>query len=226
MIFIAGIFGYLTISYLIEPVSSPQNVFVSNITDGQAVISYTTSKSTRGTVIASSKGKFPFLPILATNLAKDDGEANLTTIGFYKTHHITVGKLLKEQSYQYRIYQGWHQVYQGSFKTGAVLPILNTPDPIFGRVVTKNNKTGVAGAIVYLQAGKEASPSSVVSTLTNQDGGWTIDLANLRTGDLKNAFQAADDTVKEILVDAGDQGRVKTQAQSLTGQAWPEIILK
>lgn len=210
---------------LIEPSSVPQNVFISNVTDHQAAISWTTTKATRGAVLISEDGRFPLLPVFTT-VYRDDGEKNLSKSGFYNTHFVTIGKLKSDTKYKFRIYQDWKRVYDGSFATGSTLESITTPNPVYGRVLSEDKKTAVAGALVYLQAVSGASPSAFISTMTNTEGRWTLDLGNLRTTDFKDAFKVATSSAELVLVDGAAKGRFKAKTKPGQDKPWPDIILK
>lgn len=212
---------------LIEPAATPQNIFFTNLTDHQATITWTTAKPTRSLIIASKDGKFPLLPlaIFGQAMSKDDGEKLLSKQGFYTTHHVTVEKLDPNTTYYFRIYQGLKNIYQGKFTTGPTLTTLTAPNPIYGRVLTSDKKPA-AGALVYFQEKQESSPSALLSTLTNQQGRWSLDLGNLRSANLKTSFPAKAKNIKEIVVEAGSKGKVKFATTSAQLNPAPDILLK
>lgn len=212
--FLIGLYflGYL-ISWVVEPTSPPQNVFLSNITDHQATISWTTEKATKGAVK------------IGKDLYKDDGDKDLKKQGFYTTHHVTITDLLPGTTYQFEIRQGAKSVYQGSFFTADGLLALTTPNPVYGRIL-KEGRTPVVGAIVYFRAEGARGKSSLLSTLTNIEGRWSIDLGNLRASNLENTFQMSKGVQEEVVVEGGSQGRVK--ANTLVGEdrPWKDVILR
>ncbi|MBI2329897.1 fibronectin type III domain-containing protein [Candidatus Daviesbacteria bacterium] len=231
VILLVLVIGFLLyyILKLIEPSSSPQNVLISNVTDHQATVTWTTQKPTKGALLVSDNGKFPILPIF-TKIFRDDGEKLLGKMNFYPTHKVTVDNLDPNKTYQFRIYQGWKKKYQGSFTTGPVLQSINTPNPVYGRVLSSDKKP-IVGALVYLQVINEASQSakatrsSLLSTLTNKEGRWSMDLANLRSFDLTDTYPVGNNTTEEIIVDTG-RSRVKAQTTTKQDNPWPDIILK
>src|SRR3989344_8248256 len=92
------IFGVLPLLiYIFEPSSPPLNIFVTNISDKQATVSWTTLKPTKGAV-AIGKGSY-----------KDDGDKTLSRQGFYTTHHITLTNLEPDKTYRYELKQGRHK---------------------------------------------------------------------------------------------------------------------
>jgi len=221
---ILGLLFYLT--WLIEPYSPPKNILLSNITDHQSTISYTTSIPTKGIIIISSNSKFPILPIFAKNILKDDGEKSTKKVGYYTTHHITIGSLQPQTKYQFRVYQGQKKVYEGEFTTTSALSTLRNPNPVYGRILKTDKKTPVVGAIVYLTLQKESSESSLLSTLTNSKGGWSMDLGNLRSKDLKNYFKVDKKIKEEVIVTTSDKAGFKAQTNYGQDKPWSDIILK
>lgn len=199
----AAIFNFL------EPTSIPQNVFISNITEHQATVSYTTKKPTRAGILVSKDGKFPLLPIFA-NFVKDDG--------FYTTHHTTIPNLEPQTKYTFRIYQGLRNMYEGELSTATTISSPTSPSPVYGKVFTADKKP-LAGAIVYFQVENGSAKSALLSTLTNSEGGWSIELANLR------GFNITAQSKEMIVVEAGALGKGK--AFTLPGQdkPWPDIII-
>lgn len=219
LLFLLVIFLLYYILKLIEPSGPPQNVLISNVTDHQVTITWTTQKPTKGALLVSDNGKFPILPIF-TKVFKDDGEKLLGKMNFYPTHKVTIDNLEPNKSYQFRIYQGWKKKYQGNFTTGPALSSINTPNPVYGRVISQDKKP-VIGALVYFSA----SGSSLLSTLTNNEGRWSMDLANLRSRDLKNPFKIASSSAEMVIVD-NSKTRVKATTTTKQDNPWPDIILK
>ncbi len=210
---------------LIEPASPVQNLFLSNITDHQVSLSWTTKKPTRGQILISEDNKFPFLPLFIKKWEKDDGEKSLNTTSFYLTHHITIGELKPNQTYYFRIYQGWKKVLQGSFTTGNTLTTILPPNPVYGRVLLQDKKTPVIGSLIYLEVKEASASSALLSALTNPDGRWSIDLANLRTVNLGKTFKLATNSAEILIVDTG-QKRVKARTTVGKDKPWSNIILK
>ncbi len=221
---ILGILIYLT--WLVEPSSDVRNILISNTSDHQATISYTTTIPTRGTMMVSANSKFPLLPVFSKDLQKDDGENNTSKTGYYLTHHITVGNLAPSKKYNFRIFQGQKKVFEGTFFTGSTPPSFTSPNPVYGKVVKSDKKTPVVRAIVYFKVVKDASSSALLSTLTNAEGGWSIDLANLRDPNLRNLSVLTKKTQEQIIVEAGNLGRVKAATILGKDKPWPTIIVK
>lgn len=220
------VIGFLLYSVkLIEPASEPQNLFLSNITDHQITLSWTTEKPTRGQILLSEDNKFPFLPIFIKKWEKDDGEKSLPTTNFYLTHQITIGDLKPNKTYYFRIYQGWKKMLQGQFTTGSTLSNILPPNPVYGQVMLVDKKTPAVGSLVYLEVMEASNSSALLSTLTNKDGRWSMDLSNLRTTKLDKSFKLATNSAEILIVDTG-KNRVKAQTRAGKDKPWPNIILK
>ena len=209
--------------FLLEPTSPPQNVFISNITEHQATVSYTTKKPTTAGLLISKDGTFPLFSILATFI-KDDGEKNTDKLGFYTTHHITISNLDPKTAYTFQIYQGLRSMYKGKFLTAETLSSVASPTPVYGKAFTAEKKP-LVGAIVYLQVANGSNKSSLLSTLTNIEGGWSIDLANLRTEDGTNSFPLSPQSIETVVVEAGALGSGKASVSPGQDKPWPDILI-
>lgn len=209
---------------LIEPSSPLQNVTFSNITDHQITVSWTTVKPTRATIYVSKDGKFPLLPFLSKDIYKDDGEKTLNRAHFYTTHKVTVGNLEPNRTYSFRIYQDWKRIYPGTLVTGSTLNSINLPNPVYGRVLKSDRKPAI-GVLVYFQATSSATPSALLSALTNKEGRWSLDLGNLRSKSLKSLFRISSSSAEIVVVDDGKQ-RFKAQSEQGKDKPWPDIVLQ
>lgn len=211
-------------SFIFEPTSKPLNIILSNQSSHQATISWITKKPTRSTVFVTSSKNLPFLPFFI-KLEKDDGEKNLVKRGFYETHHVTTGSLLENTKYQFVIFQGLRKVSQGTFTTGPNASSINTPNPVYGKVLNADKKSPSVGSIVYIRVIDKKNRSSLLSTLTNVEGRWSIDLGNLRTKDLKNIFPISKDSIETAIIEAGSKGRFSIESKPGKDKPWIDVIL-
>lgn len=220
-----GIVFFYLVTQFLEPSVSVENLIYSNISDRQTTISWTTSKPTKGAILVSENGDFPFLPFFIKDWLRDDSDKNLKKLGYYTTHHVTIGNLRPNTTYKYRIYQGNKKVSAGEFRTSDVLASISMPHPVYGRVLRQDGNP-VIGVVVYLQILNPGGNSSTLSTLTNKEGRWSIDLGNLRSGDLLHAFYQFDETMTEkITVQAVNLGKTEAQTEIGRDKPWPDIIL-
>lgn len=219
--------GSIFLSFLFEPTSLPLRVSITNIADKGVSISWITKKPTKGAILISENNQFPSFPLFVKNWQKDDGEKNLKTMNFYTTHHITVGNLKPNTLYYFRIYQGLRNVYQGKMTTVYTLEKISPPFPVYGKVISADEKTPAIGAIVYLQlTDNRGSSSAILSTLTNSEGRWSIDRGNIRTKDFKSIFVNSKDVKEQIIVATGNRESFKAETTSGNDRPWPDIILK
>lgn len=220
------ILGWLLVLFffLIEPASPVENVMATNVTDHQASVSWTTKKPTRGAIVVSENGKFPFLPFFIKDLRKDDTDKGFLKMGFYNAHHVTIENLEPETAYQYMIYQGWKKVYRANLLTGPALQALPNPNPVYGQILEADRKTPAQGVLVFLQAKHQGTPSAYLSTITNREGRWSMDLGNLRSSNFAEGFPLNATTEEIITVQTG---KSKFKATTLFGQdqPWPDLIL-
>ncbi|MBI4999485.1 fibronectin type III domain-containing protein [Candidatus Gottesmanbacteria bacterium] len=158
-----GTFFVLLISFARE--AKPENVKVTNITDQSLTLSWTTAKPTLGFVRFSGKKVF-------------DDHLRVSTV-----HHVTLKNLKPQTSYYYRLGGGFRLFKfdkEGkslpNIKTAPVLEKISQPRPAYGKVLTSEGKPA-ARVIVYLSP----SSSSLISTLTNDQGNYSFDLSSLGT---------------------------------------------
>src|SRR3989344_1631328 len=151
---VIGIF--VVAPFIAEPTSPPKEIFITNITEGQATITWSTDKPTKGTVKVQNV------------IYKDDGDKNKKSQGFYATHLVTIGALRPATVYNFEIYQGWRKVYEGTFATAIVLNSVNNPNPVYGRVLDTLNRPQV-GVIVYLTGKNENEKSAQALNNTTTD---------------------------------------------------------
>ncbi|MBI4029456.1 MAG: fibronectin type III domain-containing protein [Candidatus Blackburnbacteria bacterium] len=213
---VSSILIFVLLPFLVvafEPTSTPVNVLTSNVTDHQATVSWTTQKATKGTVTI---GKVVY---------KDDGDKTLKRQGFYSTHHVTLSGLQPNKTYRYEIRQGRHKLKGGVVRTAKTSETLPSPNPVYGKVLTKDKKP-IVGAIIYFRVANGDTKSSLLTTLTNSEGRWSLDLANLRNSDVSKNLSLSSSSIEEIVVEAGSNGSGKATSTIDKDTPWPDIIVK
>ena len=144
------------------------------------------------------------------NFTVDTSEYNCNQVkvvkkGTYYTHHITVPNLEAEKEYYFRVGNGFVSFKSGKTdgveyidgempaisefkqKTLSVFKDVSSPKPAYGTsfnfyrksdgfIGTKNN----FDSIIFLKTFKDGIEYPLMSAVTNNDGGWSIDLANVR----------------------------------------------
>lgn len=192
LLLIGGIFatGYLvqTGSPLIgraSPTNVPQNIRVSNITSTSATISYITTQEVQGVV---SYGETPTLGQTAT----DDRAQNDPSQPF-TVHHITLKNLKPDTTYYYSITSGSETFLNNSvpfeIKTGPPITPSSQKIELKGTLNTVNG-TAPPVSIVYITT----TNAETLSTLTNTNGQYTLELQNLRAKNLLTFVPITDTT--------------------------------
>lgn len=202
--------------------STPLNIAISNISDQQVTISWTTEKPVVGELmIRKSEKEFPIVA-LGNIFSRDVRNRTAKTL-----HYQNQKDLKPNNSYYFRIYHNGIQVYQGRFIAAPTLKSMTAPYPVYGTILSPDKKTPLAGVIVFLKlrTPKESTPSAILSAQTNFEGRWTIDLANARTLNLKNTYALHNKIIEEVIVEAGKYGRVKSATSINKDQPWPNLIL-
>lgn len=208
-----------------EQGSPTRNIFVTNITDSKATISWTTLVATKGILILSEANSFPLLPFLAPNQYVDDREKGTGEAGVHTTHYVTLTNLMPETDYYFRIYQGLKVDKKGYFKTPGLIDAPSEPKVVTGKVISSQGSHPIPGAIIYFQVGQDASSSALLSTLSGRSGDWALDISQLRTSDLNKFYDLTPQTPAKILVEGGGSGTAKLATDSATLVNWPDAIL-
>lgn len=214
--------GGLYYNYRIEPTSPPKDVKITNLTDSGVSISWTTEKQTRGIVyFAEREGRLwsnPLAPYLGARLAFDDH-------GVYsRLHHVTLQNLDPEKDYKFFISTGLH-VYTRSlpdFKTLASEESPRVPFPAYGQVSARDGFNPAFPVIIYLSH-EDMLPAS---TVTNREGGWSFDLASLRSTDGSPVSFSVEGDVFVFDAVGGEHGSRSTILSTLEAQPAAEVTLE
>lgn len=125
--------------------------------------------------------------------------------GTYFTHHVTVQNLEAEKEYYFRVGDGYisYAKNSGTYTEGEIegLDIFATrTKPVFTNISTPNSAYGTTetvyqtsdgyftfnknyDSVVFLMVkGSEGEEYPILSGVANTDGGWSIDLSNVRDG--------------------------------------------
>lgn len=168
----------------------PEDVHFTNITDNSFVVSWLSSTPTNGAVTITSNSQ--------SLTSIDDLDSDYIQRPRY-THYITVKNLKENTDYSVKIHNGDNKCSNQSScptyiqKTGIKLSSTLSIPPARGSIIN-NNQQIADGAIVYLTAGKSAPLSGRVDS----SGLWVIPLNNLRSQDLLNRLELADNDIVQI----------------------------
>jgi len=228
------------IRFVTEPSVVPENVRLTNLTDQSFNLSWTTKDTvTTGAVYVLQNSNFD--PILSRFSAKkyydtrDDLQANW--YGEYTrqklfTHYVEVNGLTPETKYTFRIETG-NFLYDVSNQLGSdtvstyITPETNTsPSPIYGRIMRADEINPQMGALVYLTLKNDTDKySNQVSTVTNYNGSYTLDLTNIKDG---SGAIFPTDTKTNLLfeVDSGNRGKLTYQQLNTATDPLIDLSLK
>ncbi|MEI6886789.1 MAG: fibronectin type III domain-containing protein, partial [bacterium] len=209
------------IRFFTEPSVVPENPTVTNITDQGFTLSWTTKDTTTtGSVYVLENTDF--VPILSRFTAKKyydtRDELVVNWYGQYDrqrlfTHFVDVTGLKPQTKYSFRIQTG-NYLYDVSEITGSSnVATLKTPDtnvtpsPIYGRIMRADEINPQMGAIVYLTAiDSTGTYSSEISTVTNTNGSYTLDLTSLKDNNA-DIFKVDDKSILSFSIDSGNRGK-------------------
>lgn len=201
--------------------TSPEQVRVTNITEGGFTVSWITQAQAAGGFVVYGENE------QTTQIAKDDRDQISGQTGIFYTHHVSLKGLKPQTKYYFKINSAG-KIYDkgGKAYLQITAPMLSsalpTIDPAYGTILNSQNAPA-DGVIVYLTL-QGASP---LSTVSKSSGNWLIALNNARRADLSDFAQYdLTDHEEELFVQAGHEGLT---AQALTTTSsdspTPEIIL-
>lgn len=201
-----------------SPEEAPVQVKITNLSDIEFVVTWTTSKATSG-YIQYGEGENPNL------IVSDDRDQENGNVGNYFTHFVTVKGLKPDSIYSFRIgsgrslYDQQGQLYQVT--TGPSLKDPPAADVSYGQVATADGDPA-EGAIVYLNL-----PGIIPqAALVKASGSWVIPLSTSRTTDLTSfaPYDPALDKI-EIFVQAGELGTAQVITTTQDDSPVPAIVL-
>lgn len=135
----------------------------------------------------------------------DCDNVKVTKKGAYYTHHVTVPDLDADKEYFFRVGNGLISYNQSNFedvefverelpvslvfsqKTKSLITDITTPNSAYGTSYnTYYRNDGSMGerknfdSVIFLRTFKDGNEYPLMSAVTNKEGGWSIDLANIR----------------------------------------------
>lgn len=189
---------YTAYTYWRESSVDVINPHVSNASNGTITISWQSSEPSVGLVSYGESSFFlPIYPFIGKYVEFEDRDVEIKDnklerlkdggLKTYYTHHVTIEDLSADTQYFYRIGNGFtiarSDFQSGAYKSFTTLPVLDelkAPDPIYGRVVDEDGEP-IGDAIVYMtMVTTNGLFSEIQSAVTNDEGGWSMDVANTR----------------------------------------------
>lgn len=235
LVLLSLIFAILVVNifrFVIEPTEKPEDVRVSNITDTSFTVSWTTKNTpTIGGVIVQDTNTF--LPVLSqyfNTTFNDERDLKVEQTRLY-THFVSVNKLNPSTKYFVRLLSGNIQyeitdyVAENKVITKSSLSDIPSPIPVYGSIVTNNQVTPQAGALVYARLENNGKYSSLVSSFTDEHGRYQFDVSTLRDSE-GEMFRSNDKTKIRFEVDAGNRGKAIFATNLSDTQPTAQINLK
>jgi len=195
---------------------TPRNIQISNVSDTTFTISYLTTDQALGTITYASQGQ-------AEQVALDEQDKKNGTATERTVHHISVSNLTPETTYTFSITSG-SQIVQDNGQpftvtTGPKLDSTDGKQLLMGNVISTEGKPASDSLVSLSYAG-----SQLLSTITDNAGNYSVDLAQLRTQDLtKRLPLQPTDRLQMTITNATEQSTISllvNQAESV-----PLIIL-
>jgi hypothetical protein len=159
----------------------PQNVRITNITDGSFSVSYETESKVIGSLNYGEDQKLG-------KSSLDDRDQQTGNLTSYNIHNITVRNLSPQKKYFFSITSGQETFINSDqpFEVTTGPKLSESPpnqDPISGKILLSDGNSPKE-AIVYVTADN----SQVISTLVKSDGSYILPLNSLRTNDFATYY--------------------------------------
>lgn len=201
----------------LNPNIAPKNVSISNITDSQLTVSWTTDEKTDGLI------KYDTTPNLSKTSKDNRLQISAENSQFY-LHYVTLKELQPTKTYYFKIVSGGKlydnkgQAY--TITTGPVLGSIGEAKIVSGKILSAEN-TPAAEVIVNLGTTNMAP----MSALTDKEGRWAIFLNKARSTDL-SSYTILDPEATILKIDVLGEKRTAS-AVTITKNAFPvpDIVL-
>lgn len=196
-----------------QPTSvTPANVYITNITESGATVTWTTF----GTPTVGNIRYGATVNEQNNQSVYDDRVSGVANTKF-ETHHMTIRGLQPDTSYSYTIYNDEVEYTSGSpssftFQTAPLGDTPSIPTPIIGTI--SNVDTVGQDSIIYLYLSKGQNNSVVYSTTSQLDGNFSIDVGGIRSSQVANLYELDASSAMNLYVAA------KTGLYSKTVTDW------
>ncbi|MDD3647124.1 MAG: fibronectin type III domain-containing protein [Candidatus Dojkabacteria bacterium] len=224
LIFLLGLISIVIVN-LVEKRPTVSKLRVTNVTGTSATVSWISEEPMKASVIYGEEDKWmPVLGFIGKGRAYDDrdveeveqGEYEVKEKGEYYTHHVTLRNLNENRRYFYRISTGVKTIEVKEaplLQTTYIAEEIKIPSPVYG-LVTEGSNRRVDDSIVYLRMeNKKGGKSAYLSTYTNEEGGWSLDISNAREESLEKEFDADKRVKEEIEIEGGVLGSRQIEAE-------------
>lgn len=202
-----------------------QGVYVTDITDSSAVVSWVTSEPVKTELIYSREAINFFTQFNKDNIGYDkrdlkevgELEYKLARRGSYYVHSVVLRGLSSSTKYSFEIKNGLffsETTYINSFTTIDTVSSIQTPEVAYGNIFNQNGEViSDTLLILYLSNADDTHRSQKISYITNGQGGWSVDISNLLDEDLEGIYEKESDTYLNIEI-INSKERVKKTVDS------------
>ncbi len=188
--------------------SLPKNVRITNITDKTFAVSWTTDKKTLGFV--------KWKPASGAGVAQDSLDNGLS-------HLVLVKNLYPNIKYDFSIVSDGNEFDNNGIPWGVKTGQRLLPNPnssFLSGIILSPIGSPVSEALVYAFIG-----GTQLSTITKQDGSWTLPLSSARNGTLSNYLNLENDTTVEFMIQTGSGDVTSAISQIADANPLPPITL-
>jgi len=202
-----------------QGVGSVEDIRLSNLRDTSVTISWRSTTEASGQVEIVQNG---------TSVALAEDVRGAATTDFL--HSVTVQNLTPDTPYEFTVQSvdgnGAISTGQGSFATLTIPKSVPRSQSAYGRVLAANGVTPVAGALVVLlvQDGDgrgSAGASLALSTLTDGEGNWYVNIGNART--LRGVPFDFSPSGDSVLIQASRPGRLPVEVVASIDSTFPAV---
>jgi hypothetical protein len=217
--------------YVFFPKNTISSIYISNVADTGATISWITTSETHGEVYLKEENSWiPLFAGAGSTVVHDvQTTENYTHQGYI--HSVQLTDLVPETTYFFRI--GEHLIgfdsnsddltFVDTFTTTKTPKNLMPPKPLYGKIEDANGEAPYIKSLVLVRI-KNGSEIITRGGLTNVSGGWTADIANLldQNGE---PFALEENVLVELFVDAGPYGTTTFESVVVRNSPMPVLRL-
>ncbi len=205
---------FVTIKYIENKNISEgmQGVYITDINDRSAVISWVTSDPVKTELIYSEKNITFLSQFIGSKLGYDirdqeeTGELEyvLQKRENYYVHYVLVGNLKPETQYYFAIKNGVflnRMKYINTFTTTKQREVVETPDIAYGNVMNQDGNL-ISDTLLIFQLTNidDTNKSQQISYITDGENGWTANFSNLWNSTFEDQYSKEEDTYLEIQI--------------------------
>lgn len=189
-----------------------QGVYVTDITDRSAVVSWVTSQPNKTELVYSNEEIKSLLNIFNSQTEYDrrdleeigEFEYKLNKRGNYYVHSVHLRNLIPQTKYYFAIRNGLFlnsAQYINRFSTIKERDEVDTPEVGYGNIYNQDGNL-ISDTLVFFELTnrEDTNKSQKISYVMDGNTGWTVNLSNLMDRDLVEEYSKEKDTYLDILI--------------------------